>query len=130
MFIHAASIEKHNHHNIFSRLIVCMFVVCVAYWCVSLCCSSDLPWRIKIAKPTEQSASALRPGISGQWRNCLFSICKIAPCIICAGTSPFAVGGNRVCVVCVRVRVRVCVCVCALTSIIFIFTDQTCLGLG
>ena len=28
-----------------------------------LCCSSDLPWHVKIATPTVLSANALRPGI-------------------------------------------------------------------
>ena len=40
-----------------------MFVLCIAYVCVSVCCSSDLPWHVKIATPTVLSASAFRPGI-------------------------------------------------------------------
>ena len=51
------------HHNISIRLIVCMFVLCIAYVCLSLCCSSDLPWHVKIATPTALSATAFRPGI-------------------------------------------------------------------
>ena len=38
-----------------------MFVLCIAYWCVNLCCSSDLQLYVKIATPTALSASALRP---------------------------------------------------------------------
>ena len=53
--------NPHHHHNISIRLIVCMFLWCIAYRCVSLCYSSDLPWYVKIASPTALSASA-RPG--------------------------------------------------------------------
>ena len=64
---HAISMQSHMnnlwHHNISIRLIICMFVLCIAYVWVSLCCSSDLPWRIKIAAPTVLSVRAFRPGI-------------------------------------------------------------------
>ena len=47
----------------FIMLFVSMFQLYIAYWCVSLCYSSDLPWYVKIATPTALSASALRSGI-------------------------------------------------------------------
>ena len=77
------------HHNIEIRVIVCMFVLCIAYVCVSVCCSSDLLWHVKIATPTALPASAFRSGIFGsvaqlRWR--IFLIRKIAPRIISSGT--------------------------------------------
>ena len=55
--------NPHHRHYISIRQIVCMFMLCIAYWYVSLCCSTDLQWYVKIATPTALSASALRPGI-------------------------------------------------------------------
>ena len=89
MFIHAASMEKkkfHNpHHNISIRHIVGMYVMCIAYWCVSLCCSSDLPWYVKIATPTAPSASAL-----GASTNSLFCIGNF----LSFGDDPEMLGGK------------------------------------
>ena len=49
-------------HNILIRLIVCMFVLWIAYVCVCLCYSSDLPRHVKIATTIALSARALKPG--------------------------------------------------------------------
>ena len=77
--------NPHHRHYISIRQIVCMFMLCIAYWYVSLCCSTDLQWYVKIATPTALSASALRPGICQSVAQLLY---RIAPCIICAGTCP------------------------------------------
>ena len=61
-----------------------MFLLCIAYWCVSLCCSSNLLWYVKIATPTALSASALRPGICQSVAKLLYR--SVRTCIICAGT--------------------------------------------
>ena len=69
-------------------------MLCIAYVCVSVCCSSDLPWHVKIATPTALSASAFRPGISRsvvQIHRRYVEIGKIAPSIfVPEHASPFA----------------------------------------
>ena len=71
VFLHAAPMKKNPHISL--RQIVCMSVLCLAYWCVSLCCSSDLLWYVKIATPTALSAS-LRPCFFGNLRYCFIDV--------------------------------------------------------
>ena len=56
------------------RLIVCMFVLCIAYVCKPML-QLRPAMALKIATPTALSASAFRPGIFPsvaqlQWGNC------------------------------------------------------------